>query len=950
MECGRHLNIEILTLSEIVAVAGEPGAFTVTIRKKPRYIDMDKCIACGICSQKCPKKVDDDYNMGISKRKAAYIQYGQTVPLKYVIDPDACLYLTKGKCRACEKFCPTGAINFEDKEAIITLDVGAMVLAPGFNPFDPSGFDFYGYNTIADVVTSMEFERMLSASGPYQGHLEKPSNGKSPDKIAWIQCVGSRNTNQCSNGYCSSVCCMYAIKQAQVAAAHLPAGSEQTIFYMDIRCHGKDFERYYESAKTEKVRFVRARPHSIIPGPNNTGVSMIYTTEDGRQITETFDLAVLSVGLEAAQDAVDLAEKTGIALTPYHFAETGSFTPVSSSRPGIFVCGSFQAPMNIPSAVARASSAAAEAATALIAVKGSLTKTKTYPQEKDIAGDGPRIGVFVCSCGSNISSVIDVKAVTEYAATLPHVVFSENTLFACSTDTQDVIAKRIEEHDLNRIVIAACSPRTHEPLFQDTLKEAGLNGYLIEMANIRNHNSWVHQKEPEKATQKAKDQVRMAVAKSGLAGPLDQMKVDVIQKALVIGGGLAGMNAALGLADMGYPTVLVEKSDHLGGNAWHLDQTAQGEPIRPALESLIENVMAHPRIEVLKNARLTASSGTVGNFESRVDVSGGPTRTIRYGAAVLATGARESVPTEFMYGKDERIMTHLEFEDKFRDAPADVTAAQSVVFIQCVGSRNKERPYCSRVCCTHSVKNAIDLKVENPDMNVYILYRDMRTYGTREDLYTNARKLGVIFIRYDLENPPEVSQDTGNLRVRVTDPILGMPLSLAADFLVLAAAIIPNETKELVELYKCAVNADGFLNEAHPKLRPVDMSVDGLFVAGMCSYPKPVDEAISQAKAAVARASSVLTRDEMQLDAIKSFVTDKCDGCALCVDVCPYNAITLTETVENGQTLKKIRTEMALCKGCGLCEATCPKDGISVHNFTLQQLRAQVYAALDLPN
>ncbi len=950
MECGRHLNIEILTLSEIDSVAGEPGAFTVTVRKKPRYIDMDKCIACGICTQKCPKKVDDEFNMGISKRKAAYIQYGQTVPLKYVIDPDNCLYLTKGKCRACEKFCPTGAINFDDKEEIITLNVGAMVLSPGFKPFDPSGFDFYGYNTIPDVVTSMEFERMLSASGPFQGHLEKPSTGKSPDKIAWIQCVGSRNTNRCNNGYCSSVCCMYAIKQAQVAAAHLPGGGEQTLFYMDMRCHGKDFERYYDSAKSENIRFVRARPHSIIPGPNNTGVSMIYTTEDGRQMKETFDLAVLSVGLEASEDALDLAEKTGIELTPYHFVQTGSFTPVSSSRPGIFVSGSFQAPMNIPSSVARASSAAAEAGAALISVKGSLTKTKTYPPEKDIGNTEPRIGVFVCSCGSNIASVVDVKAVTEYAATLPDVVFSENTMFACSTDTQDVISKRIEEHNLNRIVIAACSPRTHEPLFQDTLKEAGLNAYLIEMANIRNHNSWVHQKEPEKATQKAKDQVRMAVAKSGMAAPLDQMKVDVIQKALVIGGGLAGMNAALGLAGLGYDTVLIEKTDTLGGNAWHLDQTAQGEPIRPMLESLIETVTTHRRIEVIKKARLTASSGTVGNFESQVEVMDGGTRTIRYGAAVLATGARESVPTEFMYGQDNRVMTHLEFEDKLRQAPGDIAAAQSVVFIQCVGSRNKERPYCSRVCCTHSVNNAITLKTANPDMNVYILYRDMRTYGTREDLYTRARKLGVIFIRYDLDHQPDVYQENNGLQIRVTDPILGMPLTLAADFLVLAAAIIPNETKELVELYKCAVNEDGFLNEAHPKLRPVDMSVDGLFVAGMCSYPKPLDEAIAQAKAAVARAGSILTKDEMELDAIKSFVTDKCDGCALCIDVCPYNAITLTETVENGQTIKKIHTEKALCKGCGLCEATCPKDGVSVHSFTVQQLRAQVYAALNLPN
>ncbi|MEJ2155581.1 MAG: FAD-dependent oxidoreductase, partial [Desulfobacteraceae bacterium] len=913
-------------------------------------IDMDKCIACGICSQKCPKKVDDDFNMGIAKRKAAYIQYGQTVPLKYVIDPINCLYLEKGKCRACEKFCPTGAVNFDDKEEIVNLRVGSLILSPGYTPFDPSRFDFYGYHKIPDVVTSLEFERMLSAGGPFQGHLEKPSDGRTPENIAWIQCVGSRNTNRCDNGYCSSVCCMYATKQALVTTTHLPDGGRQTIFYMDLRCHGKEFERYYEYAKAQDVRFVRARPHTIEPGPDNSGVTMRYATDDGRQITEHFDMAVLSIGMEASKDALDLAQKTGIELTPYNFAKTGSFAPVSSSRSGIFVGGSFQAPMNIPSAVAQASTAAAEASKSLIAAKGTLTKTKTYPAEMDIAQQEPRIGVFVCSCGINIAKVVAVNEVVEYAKTLPNVVYAENTMFACSTDNQAQLVKRIEENDLNRIVIAACSPRTHEPLFQDTLKEVGLNGYLIEMANIRNHNSWVHQDEPEKSTQKAKDQVRMAVAKSGMAYPLDQMNVDVIQKALVIGGGVAGMNAALGLADQGYPTTLIEKSDRLGGNAWKISKTAKDEKIRPMLEDLISKVNGHDHIDVLKNARLVSSKGTVGSFVSEIEINGGPPRKIEYGAAVLATGAKESVPTQYLYGEDDRVMTHLQFETELTEHSERVKSAQSAVFIQCVGSRNEDRPYCSRVCCTHSVKNAIDLKKLNPEMSIYVLYRDMRTYGIREDLYTRARELGVIFIRYDLENMPEVRKEGDDLLVRVGDPILGMPVTLEADVLILAAAIEPNDTKELVALYKCAVNADGFLNEAHPKLRPVDMAVDGLFLAGICSYPKPIDESISQAKAAVARANGILSKDVMQLDAIKSFVTDRCDGCALCLDVCPFMAISLTEVSENGQTVKKISTEKALCKGCGMCAATCPKNGVSVHSFTTEQLRAQVYAALDLPN
>lgn len=931
----------------MIAVSGQAGAFSVTVRQTPRFIDMDKCIACGVCSQKCPKKVDDEFNMGISKRKAAYIQYGQTVPLKYAIDPEHCLFTTKGKCRACEKFCPTGAINFEDREKLLTYSVGSLILSPGYKPFEPAGIDFYGYGKIPDVVTGLEYERMLSPGGPFHGHLEKPSDHKEPKSIAWIQCVGSRSTNRCDNGYCSSVCCMYAMKQALITAAHIPEGSRQTLFYMDIRSHGKEFELYYNYAKEHDVRFVRARPHTIEPGPGNSGVRLRYATEDGRVMKEDFDLVVLSVGMEASGDALDLSRRAGIELTPYRFAKTGSFAPVSSSRDGIFVSGCFKGPMNIPSSVAVASAAAAEASKALVSVKGTLTREKTYPAEKDLAGAEARVGVFVCSCGSNIAGVVDVAAVTEYAKTLPHVVHAENNLFACSTDTQALLAKKIEEYGLNRIVIAACTPRTHEPLFQDTLKEAGLNGYLVEMANIRNHNAWVHQKEPEKATAKAKDQVRMAVAKAGIAAPLEELQVNVVQKALVIGGGVAGMNAALGLADQGYHTVLIEKTDRLGGNAWHLSTTAKNEKIRPMLEGLITAVERHDRIEILKNAALSSSSGTVGNFTSDIRV-GEEIRQINYGAVVLATGARESEPEDYLYGQDDRIMTHLDFEKELTERIGRVQAAGSIVFIQCVGSRNDKRPYCSRVCCTHSVQAAITLKTLKPAMNVYILYRDMRTYGTREDLYTEARKKGVIFIRYDLENPPQVAKNGDDLVIRVMDPVLNMGLALSADYLVLAAAIIPNETRELVELYKCAVNADGFLNEAHPKLRPVDMAVDGLFIAGLCSFPKPIDESISQAKAAVARANVILSRNVMQLDAIKSFVTDRCDGCALCLDVCPYHAISLTIVSENGHQGKKISTDKALCKGCGLCAATCPKQGVKVHGFTTEQLRAQVHAALNL--
>ncbi len=937
-----------MTLSEVTGISGEAGDFRVSVKQNPRYIDMNRCIACGECAAKCPKKVDDEFNAGINKRRAAYIKYGQAVPLKYAIDAANCIYLARGKCRACEKFCPTDAIDFEDKEKNVDVNVGSVILAPGWSPFDPKGVDYLGCAESPDIVTSMEYERLLSASGPCMGHLKRPSDSREPKKIAWLQCVGSRNLNRCDNAYCSSVCCMYAIKQALVTAEHLEGDDlSQTVFYMDIRSHGKEFDRYFEKAQADGVNFVRARPHTIEPGKDGTGVTMRYTLDDGKVVVEDFDMAVLSVGLEASKDALSLADTFGIALDEFRFAQTSSFAPVASSREGVFVTGAFQAPKAIPRSVAEASAAAADAARLLTAAKGTLTRSKSYPREKDLAGQQPRVGVFVCSCGINIAGVVDVKEVVAYAEGLPHVVYAENNLFSCSADTQDLIAKRIEEHNLNRIVVAACTPRTHEPLFQDTLREAGLNAYLIEMANIRNQNAWVHQNAPEAATAKAKDQVRMAVAKAALDYPLARDAVPVTQKALVIGGGLAGMGAALNLADQGFEAVLLEKDARLGGNAWHLDTTPKGEPVRPMLEEMIQRTENHANIKVLKNAALKSATGSVGQFVSKIAVDG-QTRAVTYGAAVLATGARESVPTEYGYGEDARILTHLEFDRKLREDAAQLGQAQSAVFIQCVGSREPNRPYCSRVCCTHTVKSAIHLKTLNPAMNVYVLYRDMRTYGLNEILYQKARDLGVIFIRYDVDQKPAVAIEGADLKVTVDDPIVQRPLKIDTDLLVLAAAIEPHASDELIALYKCGVNADGFLNEAHPKLRPVDMAVDGLFVAGLCNYPKPVDESIEQAKAAAARAATVLSQEAMQLDAIKSFVTDDCDGCALCLDVCPYRAIKLEEqaTEGNGQVHKRIVTDKALCKGCGLCAATCPKGGVHVHGFTLDQLKAQVSAAL----
>jgi heterodisulfide reductase subunit A len=909
-----------------------------------RYIDMAKCIACGLCAEKCPKKVPDKFNMGLALRKAAYLSYSQAVPSKYAIDKNVCLYFKKGgKCKACEKFCPTGAVDFSQLDVDQDINVGAVILAPGFQPFDPTPYEAYHYIAFPNVITGMEFERILAAAGPFQGHMVRPSDHKEPTKIAWLQCVGSRDLNHCDNSYCSAVCCMYAIKEAVIAKEHSHEPLNATIFFMDMRTHGKEFEKYYKRAEEEYgVRFVRSRVHSIDAVPDSDDVSIRYISEDGSVQEETFELVVLSTGLEVAPGVMELGRTMGIDLNADRFAETSSFTPVSTSRPGIFVCGAFQGPKDIPQSVMEASASASAASELLSEARYTLAKKKPVFEERDVSQEVPRIGVFVCSCGINIASVVDVEAVRDYAKTLPYVEFVENNLFTCSQDTQGLIKDRIQEQHLNRVVVASCTPRTHEPTFQETIKEAGLNKYLFQMANIRDQGSWVHMNEPEKATQRAKDQVRMAVAAVSLQPPLQEFDLPVTKAGLIIGGGAAGMEAALGLANQGYPVALVEKKAFLGGHARKLNQTWNGEEIQPYVDELVQRVTAHPKIEVHLNAEVTNVQGFMGNFTSMI-TSEGRTTEMKHGAAIIAIGGHSFKPKEYLYKENPRVLLSLEMDQALREKSPLVMGANSAVFIQCVGSREPERPYCSRVCCTHSVESAIRLKEINPEMDVYILYRDLRTYGRRENLYKEAREKGVIFIRFDLEDKPRVEQTAdGGLKVTVRDNILGIPLVITPDVLTLASAIIVKDQEKLAQMFKVPLTHDGFFLEAHMKLRPVDFATDGVFVAGLAHYPKPMDEAIAQAKAAAARAAVVLSQDAIRAGGVVAQIdAAACSGCQACVGVCPFGAISYKERED------VCEVNQALCKGCGTCAANCPSECITLFGFSHKQIYTQVDEALE---
>ncbi len=943
-----------MTLSEVVDVKGSEGNFSVTVKEAPRYVDMDKCIACGECAAKCPKKVDDEYNADTGKRKAIYVKYSQAVPLKYQIDPDACIYLNKpGRCGTCQKVCPAGAINYDDTEKIHEINVGSIIMAPGFQTFDPKAAGIWGYGTYPNVITTMQLERYCSATGPTEGHLIRPSDGKPARKVAFLQCIGSRDENKCGNGYCSSVCCMYAIKEAVIAKDHAP-GLEATIFFMDMRTHGKDFDRYYEKAKQDSgVRFVRSRIHGVEPVNKAGDLRVHYINEEGRQIEEFYDMVVLSVGLETPKPVVELANNIGIGLSRNNFARTSNFMPVLTTKPGVFTCGSFAGPKDIPLSVMEGSAAAAGAAQMLAASRGTLTRKQTFPEERDVSAEEPKVGVFVCHCGSNIAGTVDVEAVAEYAETLPGVSYVERNLFSCSQDTQDQMAARIREKGLNRIVVAACTPRTHEPLFRETLKEAGINEYLFEMANIRNQNSWVHSKEPDKATKKAQDLIRMAVAKVLPQAPLYQLSVDVNQTALVIGGGLAGMTSALNLADQGYPVHLVEKTNQLCGFARQLERTWKGEEIAPKAAEMTAKVKSHHNITLHMESEVTEVEGFIGNFKSTITSKNGEVQTIKHGAGVIATGGKRYLPVgEYGYGDFKGVYSGIEFDVARKVGDRNTKDMKSVVFIQCVGSRQSDRLYCSKVCCTHSIATAIKLKREDPNRQVYILYRDIRSYGERELLYKQAREMGVIFINYELHGRPEVTKDAEKgLRVKVIDHVLHRPVTIQADAVVLAEAILANpDSKKIGTLFKLPVDGDGFFQEAHAKLRPVDFATDGLFVAGLAHYPKPVEESIAQAMAASSRAATVLSRDSINLEAIKATVVkENCDGCALCIDVCPYGAISLFETSGNdGNISRRVMVNSAKCKGCGLCQGTCPKRGINVAGFSLDQIRKQVKAALEV--
>lgn len=956
VEISGHTNIDIITLADIESIEGEVGNFTVTLKKRARFVDEEKCTGCGSCVAVCPlgkvkptkdktkekklKAIPDEYNQELGYRSAIYIPFAQAIPNCAVIDSSNCIFLKSGKCGQCQKVCKAGAVDFKERDKTIKLNVGAVILSPGYELFDPKLKPDYGAGKFENVITALKLERILSASGPFQGKALRPSDMTVPKRMAFIQCVGSRDHER---DYCSGVCCMYATKEAMIAKEHIGNDLQCDVFYMDIRAFSKGFEEYYQRAKDKGINYIRCRVPSIEEVSESNNLIINYLTENDQKFSQEYDLVVLSTGLMPPKSAKELSDKFDISLNEHGFCQSEDFSPVNSSKEGIFVAGTFTGPKDIPETVTQASSAASKVLSLLTDERGKLVSQKEYPPETDVTGQEARIGVFVCHCGKNIGGVANVPEIVEYAKTLPDVVFAEDNLYMCSTDGTDTIQKRIVEHNLNRVVVASCTPRTHEPLFRGTVRDAGLNEYLFEMANIREHCTWAHMDQPDAATEKAKGLVNMAVSKAQLLKPLYSQKVPINQDCLVIGGGISGMSASLELAEQGFHVSLIETEEELGGNARNIHYLLGDNNPQEFLNELIGKVKSFDNLDIYTKSEIVKIDGSIGKFKTVIKQNENE-REIEHGAVIVATGAVEHKPISYLYGKNNNVVTQQELEQLL--SKEGMAAPDTVVMIQCVESRNDERPYCSRICCSHAVKNALKIKEKYPDTAVYVLYRDMRTFGFLEGYYTKARQMGVVFGIYNEDNKPEVTEpdNNGKLQVRYFDTTLQADIDIDADYVALSTPVVPRpDNKELASTLKVPLDQNKFFLEAHMKLRPVDFATDGVYLCGLAHYPKSIDDSIVQAGAAAAKASALLAQDFMETEAAISVVDPaKCIGCGTCVTVCPYNAPVLEDVEVRVEEVvymaKKSTINPAACKGCGSCAAECPAGAITAQRFSLKEI------------
>jgi heterodisulfide reductase subunit A len=927
-EVALHPNIEILSLAEVSSVQGEPGNFTVLIDQKARYV-ANTCTRCGDCTQACPVVLPNEYDSGMAARKAIYTPIPQSTPGAYVVDIGHCLndppnYLP---CNRCMQVCPPKAIDFSMmKEVSLSRQVGSIIVAIGYDMLDPRELMEFGYASHPDILTALEFERLVNSAGPTGGEIIRPSNGKHPDNILFVLCGGSRDHRH--SRFCSRFCCMYSIKHAYQALDH--GVHNVDVMYMDVRAFGKGFDGFWTRTREEGARFLRGRPSHISPNGSNINVLFEDTTL-GKRVEARYDLVVLANAVTPPASLSLLAERLGIEVDGDGFIRSHEIEGglIMTTRPGIYTAGCVSGPKDIPDSVAEGSGAAA--------LSLSHITQRNWPEPPDIEPmediDTPRIGVFVCHCGSNIAGVIDVKQVVDYARTLDGVVYASNQMFSCAGNTQAEIEAAIKKENINRVVVAACSPKTHESIFRGVMIRSGLNPYLLEMSNIRNMDSWVHKHEKEAATDKARDMVWMAVEKARRLTPLEVSHLPVIQSALVVGGGIAGMTAAAALADQGFVTHLVEQGDQLGGVLNDLETIAPAENPAHALIEAKAHHIKKSHVKVHLNSSVETVGGVVGNFNAHL--SDGKDLTV--GALVVATGAHPYRPIEFEYGKNPKVITNLDLEKEMKTGMPD---AERITFIACIGSRQGKMG-CSRYCCTSMISQA--LRLRKAGKQVRVLFKEIRTYSRHaEEVYEEAMRAGVQFLQYDPALTPQEAVGFDGQEVKLHDHLLNKDIFIPTDLLVLAVGLTPTQDT-LAEQLKLSRSEDGFYMELHPKLGPVQTSVQGVFLAGASQGAKDVRESMAQAMAAAGKAGALLARGIIEKEPLTAqHLSELCKGCMRCVKVCPFGAIEQIGTPGQG-TIKIIE---AACMGCGTCAAECTFDAIEMPYFTKAQILAQVDAAL----
>jgi len=930
----RERHLEIKPMTRLTRLEGEAGAFTATLETEPRYIDTDKCTACGECAKQFPDAVR--VTPGLDPRAPTCMRYPQATPFAFSIDMEKITDLA-----ALKKVCRADAILADDTPVQTKMDVASVVLCVGADLFDPAVLDNYGGGKFDNVVTGLEYERIMSASGPFQGSLVRKSDGRRPEKVAWIQCVGSRGINKGDVPYCSGVCCMYALKEAMVTRERFGDDIDTTIFFMDMRTHGKDYELYFNRARDEyKIRMIRSRPHSIVETADTKNLSITYALEEKPvQETEEFDMVVLSTGFRVGEDTKNLAGVLGIDVNPYDFAATHPFNPVLTSKPGVYVCGVIESPKDIPETMVQASAAASMAVTDLPVTPKDRDMEDLFPPERDVRGEDPRIGVFVCDCGFEIGGVLDVEKLLASADTHSDVAVARAVGYGCSSESMASIEAMIKENNLNRVVIGGCSPRTHETKFQDLLQRVGLNKYLVEIVNLRDQNTWTHMNVPEQAQNKAVKLLNVGIAGVRKNRPLIDHTLPMSRNALVVGGGVTGMTAALKLADQGVKTYIVERAPALGGLARSIRKTIEGEDVGIFVQDLVKKVMAHDNIQVLTRSIIVDHSGMPGLFKTGIQTGVRMNyMQIDHGVTVLATGAMANRPPQYGLGTYAGVMTQLEMDALLEDEADKIRDMDQVVMIQCVGSREPENPNCSRICCQAAMKNALRIKEISPDTQIYVLYRDMRTYGFQEEYYRKARDLGVKFIRFSLDTRPEV-KDAGNaLSVLAHDFILDSDIEIAADCVVLSTGLIADDetTEDLGLMFHLPRTIDNYFLEDHVKLRPVDMAQRGFFLAGTAHSPKTIRESITQAQAAAGRAQTLLAKKEINLGACVAKVDpDKCASCLVCVRACPFDVPFI-----NAEGVSQIDADK--CHGCGVCAGDCPAKAIQLLAYEDDQILAKL--------